>query len=101
MSRGSLPPDLQVLIDREALDNLVDPLNRDKMIVNVRYVADIPELTLGVVNTMTDQASKILGFCEREIRSLVLGHRGPANRSLGAPRAMLGWSECGREFVVD
>ncbi len=65
-----LPPDLQGHFDRDALDNLVDPVKRDEIIVNVRYVADIPELTTSVVNTVIDQASEILNTCEREIGRL-------------------------------
>ncbi|MHB8264222.1 MAG: HEPN domain-containing protein, partial [Acidimicrobiales bacterium] len=65
-----LPPNLQVRFDRDALDNLVDPVKRDEMIINVRYVADIPELTTSVVNTVLDQASEILNTCEWEIGRL-------------------------------
>ncbi|MHB8264236.1 MAG: HEPN domain-containing protein [Acidimicrobiales bacterium] len=66
----ALPPDLQGRFDRDALGNLVDPVKRNETLVNVRYVADIPELTTSVVNTVIDQASEILDTCEWEIGRL-------------------------------
>jgi len=64
------PSGLQGHFDMGALDNLVDPVGRDGGIVNVSYVADIPELTTGVVARVIEQASEILATCEELISSL-------------------------------
>ena len=60
-----LPEDIQAEFDMDALDNIFDPIKIlvDGRPINVSYVADIPELTEGVVRTVIEQAEDTHNIC--------------------------------------
>ena len=64
-----LPDDLRAEFDMLALDNIFDPIKRlvDGQPINVSYVADIPELTEGVVRTVIEQAEEVHNICRYHI----------------------------------
>lgn len=67
-----LPDDLQADLDVEALDNIFDPVKVlvDGRPINVTYVANIPQLTEGVVRTVIEQAEEVHNICRYQITKL-------------------------------